>query len=115
MEKSLATTVSLAGDVAVLALAGRMDAMNSPVAEQALAALVSGGRKKIVIDARNLEYISSAGLRVLIATRKKLSPEGGDIRIAGLRPSVRSVFSIAGFDRIFALYDDPDKAAASFA
>jgi anti-anti-sigma factor len=50
---------------------------------------------------------------VLIAAKKKLA-SGGDLRLAGLQPQVRSVFAIAGFDRIFTIYNDTDTAVNSF-
>jgi len=114
MEKSLVITQDLHGEIPVLSIAGRLDAANAPEAEQALASLMEGGRHRIVVDAASLAYISSAGLRVLIAAKKRLSPRGGDIRLAALQPPVKSVFAIAGFDRIFAIYDDAAAAVQSF-
>jgi anti-anti-sigma factor len=114
MEKSLVITQTLKGEIPVLSIAGRLDAANAPEAEQALASLMEEGKRRIVIDAGSLAYISSAGLRVLIAAKKRLSPQGGDIRLAGLQPPVRNVFAIAGFDRIFAIYDDAAAAVQSF-
>lgn len=114
MEKSLGISQTLQGDIPVLAIAGRLDAANAPEAEQALSSLIAAGKHRIVVDARELAYISSAGLRVLIAAKKQVSPLGGDIRLAALQSPVRTVFSIAGFDRIFAIYDDTNIAVRSF-
>jgi anti-anti-sigma factor len=113
MEKSLDISDSTAGDVTILSISGRLDAARSPDAERALMSLIESGRRRIVFNAQDLLYISSAGLRILIAARKKLSPDG-DLRIASLQPQVRSVFAIAGFDRIFAIYDDTTTAVNSF-
>jgi anti-sigma B factor antagonist len=114
MENSLVISDTPVGEVTVLSISGRLDATHSPDAEKALVSLMDAGRRRFVLDARGLEYISSAGLRVLIAARKRLSPDGGDIRLAGLRPQVRTVFQIAGFDRIFAIYEDTSAAVNSF-
>lgn len=101
-------------DVLVLSLGGRLDTVTSPEAETAIQACIAGGTRKIVLDAAHLLYVSSAGLRILIAAKKRLIPDGGDIRLAALTPQVRSVFTIAGFDRIFRMFDDEQTAIASF-
>ncbi len=53
------------------------------------------------IDCTNLEYISSAGLGVLLTTQKRLSSQGASLRITNLNPHIREVFRYAGFDQIF--------------
>jgi anti-anti-sigma factor len=101
-------------DVLVISLRGRLDTVTSPETETVIQAWITEGYRKIVLDAANLTYISSAGLRILIAAKKRLIPEGGDLRLAGMTPQVRSVFTIAGFDRIFQMYDTEKSALESF-
>jgi anti-sigma B factor antagonist len=113
MEKSLGISDSTAGDVTILTVSGRLDAAHSPEAERAFASIIESGKQQIVFNAQGLEYISSAGLRVLIGARKRLAP-GGALKLACLQPQVRSVFAIAGFDRIFAIYDTTEAAVNSF-
>lgn len=104
----------MADDILVISLAGRLDAITSQEAETTIQACISEGKRKIVLDAADLVYISSAGLRILIAAKKRLMPEDGDIRLAAMKPQVRSIFTIAGFDRIFSIYDDKETAIGSF-
>ena len=61
-----------------------------------------------------LEYISSAGLRVLLATAKKLKASGGDLKICSLNDTVQEVFDISGFSSILTVSKDQEEALASF-
>jgi anti-anti-sigma factor len=101
-------------DILVISFTGRLDTITSQEAEKTIQAFISEGRRKIIMDAADLVYVSSAGLRILIAAKKRLTREGGDIRLAAMRPQVRSIFTIAGFDRIFSIYDDIETAIGSF-
>ena len=92
------------GAADILSLKGRMDATTSPEAEAHLTHLLDGGSRIIIVDLADLEYISSAGLRVLLAALKRLKQSGGELRLASLQPEIRKVFEIAGFHRLFPLY-----------
>ena len=71
------------------------------------------GPKKVVIDASDLDYISSAGLRVILTTAKKAKAAGGGLTIACARANVKEVLTVSGFDSIFGLHDSVDAARAS--
>jgi anti-anti-sigma factor len=114
MSTNLAISNHRVDDILVISLAGRLDTITSQEAETTLQALISEGNRKIVLDAADLVYISSAGLRILIAAKKRLIREEGDVRLAAMKPQVRSVFTIAGFDRIFSIYDNTETAIRSF-
>ena len=97
-------------DATVVALAGNLDSNTAPQAQQALDGVLAAGGKKVVVDFSALDYISSAGLRVLLGTAKKLSGQGGSLRLCGLNATVREVFEISGFSTILAVY--PTEAEA---
>ena len=65
----------------------------------------TGGAAKLVIDFSSLDYISSAGLRVLLGTAKRLSQAKGALRLFGLNETVREVFEISGFATILTVVD----------
>ena len=88
------------GDVTIVAFAGSLDSNTSPAAQQAIDEILTGGVKKMVADFTALDYISSAGLRVLLGTAKKLTTAGGALHLFGLNDSVREVFQISGFATI---------------
>jgi anti-anti-sigma factor len=91
-------------DVTILALSGQLDSNTSPAAQAALDAILAGGGRKVVIDFSSLDYISSAGLRVLLGTAKRLS-QGGALRLFGLNETVQEVFQISGFATILTVVD----------
>jgi anti-anti-sigma factor len=92
-------------DVTVVVLVGHLDSNTSPEAQAALDAILAGGVAKVVIDFRALDYISSAGLRVLLGTAKRLKQESGALRLFGLNETVREVFEISGFATILTVVD----------
>lgn len=79
-----------------LAIEGRIDTITAPELE---AEIVTDGIDELVFDLANVDYISSAGLRVLLASQKKMA--GKSMKIANARPPVMEVFDITGFSSIF--------------
>ncbi|WP_287681765.1 STAS domain-containing protein [Methanobacterium sp.] len=61
-----------------------------------------------------MEYISSSGLRVMLSSLKKLNAMGGNLKLSSLQPYVMEVFKIAGFTKLFQIYNDEQEATNSF-
>ena len=101
------------GEVTIVRLAGRLDSGAAPAAEASFARLLGGGAARFAVDLSQLLYISSAGLRVLLVVAKKVQQANGKVVLFGLVPSVREVFSISGFDRIFTIAADGAAAVAA--
>jgi stage II sporulation protein AA (anti-sigma F factor antagonist) len=99
-------------DVVVVSVQGRVDATNAGVLEQKLVSLIAGGDTRVVLDAARLDYISSAGLRVLLVVMKRL-PTGGSLALCALQPQIREIFDIAGFSSIFTIHDTLNEAIAA--
>lgn len=93
------------GDVTVLTLQGKLDAVTAPAFEQKVRALVDGGVTRLVVDLAGLDYISSAGLRGLLLLNKMLKAKAGRACLAGVQGNVRSVFEMSGFSSIFEVRD----------
>ena len=85
------------GGEGVVVIAGRLDAAQSPVAQSFLDKV----QGPITLDCTGLEYISSAGLGVLLKTQKRLMAANGKMRLAGVKGHLRDIFQYSGFDRIF--------------
>jgi anti-sigma B factor antagonist len=98
------------GDVTLIAFDGNLDTNTSPAAQEAFDDILQAGGKKIAIDFSALDYVSSAGLRVLLATAKRLTGSGGVLHLFGLNETVEEVFEMSGFNTIFKVF--PDEAAA---
>jgi anti-anti-sigma factor len=90
----LAIDFGPAGSVVV---SGRLDAAQSPVA-QAFLDKVDG---TVTLDCTALEYISSAGLGVLLKTQKRLVASGGKLRLTGVSRHLQDIFGYSGFDQLF--------------
>jgi len=101
--RSMEITTRTQNGVTLVALGGNLDSNTSPQAQQALDGILASGGKKMVIDFTALDYISSAGLRVLLGTAKRLSGAGGALRLFGLNETVQEVFDISGFSTILAV------------
>ena len=93
------------GEVVVVAPRGRVDSTTSGDLEQRLLQLVGGGERRLVLDLAGVEYISSAGLRVLLVVARRMKAAPGDLVLCALTPPVRQVFDLAGFLPLFATED----------
>jgi anti-anti-sigma factor len=86
--------------VAAYKLVGRLDGANAAVHEQALLALLTGDVNAVTIDLSELNYVSSAGLRVLLVTAKATKARGGVVSLKSPKPAILDVLRISGFDKI---------------
>jgi len=94
----------------VVSAKGRIDAITAPQFENSLFDFISKGENIFVINFAHLEYISSAGLRSILATAKKLKEKKGKMLFAGLREPVKEVFRISGFNSIFQVFTTDEEA-----
>lgn len=85
----------------VMAPVGRLDSVTSNELEKRLVARIDAGDRRLVFDMAGVEYISSAGLRVLLMAAKRLKDPAGALVLCGLGPSVRTVLELAGFLPLF--------------
>lgn len=102
-------------DIFVIIPKGRLDASNSGNLESKLLGLMDDGEKKILIDFSQLEYISSAGLRVLLMAAKRMKAAGGQLALCAMNENVKQVFDISGFSAIFNIYLNEEEGVAGLA
>jgi anti-anti-sigma factor len=102
-----------AGEVTIVRLAGRFDSSAAPTAEESFTRLLGAGPPRLALDLSRLDYISSAGLRVLLVVAKKVQQAKGKLVLFGLLSNVREVFAVSGFDRILAIEADAAAAVAA--
>ena len=98
----------------VLGLEGRLDATNSKMFEDKILAVIDEGERQLVIDLSQLNYVSSAGLRVFLLASKRLSPAGGKLVLCSLQEPVKEVFEIVGFFSNLSILGSRDEALKSF-
>ena len=107
-------SISESEEVRVLSFQGNLDTNTAPEAESQINGLIDAGVLKLLVNFEKLDYISSAGLRVLLATAKKLKPSGGDLKICCLNPTVQEVFDISGFSTILSVASSEEEALGAF-
>src|SRR5262245_54334903 len=108
-------TIREESSVALVSIVGSVDSLTAGELQTAMAGAVQKGQTRLVADFSGVEYTSSAGLRVILATVKELRQKGGDLRIAGARPNVLRVLEVSGLTHILKLFPDAETARTSFA
>jgi anti-anti-sigma factor len=98
--------------VAVVAPVGRVDSTTSSALERHLSGLVGCGERRIVVDFASVDYISSAGLRVMLGLAKKTREQRGALALCGMGDTVREVFGLAGFLPLFTIESTREAAVA---
>jgi anti-sigma B factor antagonist len=98
----------------ILAVAGRIDTAAAPALEQTINREIEQQHRKILLDLTSVSYISSGGLRVLLATAKKLKNPGDRFALCSLRPEVLKILNLAGFTSIFSISATEGEARAGW-
>jgi anti-anti-sigma factor len=94
----------------VMSIEGRLDGNHATTAESAFLALISEGQTRFVFDFAQMQYISSAGLRVVLVAAKKLRSLQGRLICANMSDQVRDVFEMSGFLSILETAASTDEA-----
>ncbi len=101
-------------DVLVVEITGRLDTQSSGPASEEMARIAQDGNAKILLDLRNLEFLSSAGLRLLLRTMKLLPDPEGRMMICQAKGVVKEVLEISGFDDFIDVHDTEAVALEAF-
>ena len=107
-------TAKQIGSTTVVSIAGSVDALTAEQVTRFLGAELGQGRTHIVGDLSQVDFMSSAGLRAILATLKDSRQQGGDLRLAAAQPGVDKVLKMSGFTNILKTYPTVDEAVASF-
>lgn len=98
------------GDATVLVPVARVDSATAKAFEAKVLQVVNSGAPRIILDFSELDYISSAGLRVVLVGAK-MTRAPRKFALCGMKPHIREVFDVSGFAKILAI--QPDRAAAA--
>src|SRR5687768_3279292 len=94
---------------------GRVDSATAPEFTRALEKITNDGRFKIALDMSELEYMSSAGFRALLATQRNCKRYNrGELVLASVPERIREALELAGFTELFKTFDDPLQAVGHF-
>ena len=93
-------------NVAILTINGRVDVANAPKLDNVCKKILEKNEKNVLIDGTQLEFISSAGLRVLLKLAKEIKKNSGALAIAHVNGLVRNILEISGFVELFPMFDN---------
>lgn len=89
-------------NASIVKIIGRLDTVTSPDLDRAVKPLIEMGAT-VIFDCEQMEYVSSSGLRVVLATHKQLASVGGRFAVRNLNREVRTVFDMTGFSRMLTI------------
>ena len=100
--------------VEVVGVVGKLNTGASPDLDNYLIALIEDGTTKILLNLEYLDFIASTGLRVILATGKKLVGSGGKLVICNPNLMVMDVLKMSGFSQMFEVFESEEDALGSF-
>lgn len=101
------------GEVQVFRITGRLDSGTSPAFEAQVLSVIRPGANRVVLDFTSVDFVSSAGLRVVLLAAKQTRATQGGFAIFGMAKPIHHVFQMSGFARIIALFDTEAEAVAA--
>ena len=101
-------------DISIFSLKGRLDSNTSPGLEEKIFEAIQNGSSKMILDFEALDYISSAGLRVINKTTKQLKNSEGQLILCSMQDYIKEVFEITGFDSFLPIVSNCDEALTKF-
>jgi len=106
--------ISFIEDVAVIRVAGELDALTAPKLTQFFTDHITKTQVKFVADLEKLTYSSSAGIRVFLGAARETRQQSGDLRIAAPQPGVLKLLKLSKFDRIVKVFSTVEEAVQSY-
>ena len=100
----------------LVTVSGDVDSSSAPQLEQELPGLVDGGHKHLVVNMRDVDFVSSAGMKALLAAQIRLRKAlpSGEVAISELPSQLKDTFQLVGLHLLFKYYDNDVEAVGSF-
>ncbi len=108
------TSIREQGEVSIINLQGFLDAHTASSLENDFTKLIESNHFRIVVDFKDLAYISSAGLGVFMAYIEKIRDNNGDIKLSGMTDKVYNIFDLLGFPLLYEIFKSEDEAINKF-
>lgn len=112
--KKFSISIKTSDNVDKIYLKGELDAHTAPELENTISELLAKGRINLLMNFKELDYISSAGLGVFMAFIEEIRENGGDIKMAEMKPKVYSIFDLLGFPVLFDIEKEETNALLKF-
>lgn len=114
METNVIITEVRKGDTLILKVKGKLDTISSPILEKKVFNLMVNGQKKLLIDLAEVQYINSAGLRMLLSIKKQIKALSGKFIVCSMTKEVMEIIRLCGFDHVLDLADSEEAAFKKF-
>lgn len=98
----------------IISLSGSLDALTADQAHSFIGMQLDGGPRQVIVDLSRVDFMSSAGIRVLLDMLKRARGMGGDLRLAATQPGVQRTLELAGMVRVLKVYASVDEATHSY-
>ncbi len=97
-----------------ISLAGSFDALTAEQVQKYIGTQLDGGQQQVILDLSQVDFMSSAGVRVLLELTKRSRGMGGDLRLAAAQPGVQRTLELSGLVRVIKVYASREEAMGSF-
>lgn len=101
----MATTFEQSGSILTVKPEGRIDTKTSPILESDIQKYIDS-TDNMILDFTNVDYISSGGMRVLLALHKKINKKGGTFKVINVKDSILEIFNLVGFSNMVEVNQD---------
>lgn len=102
------------GDILILRMSGRLDAVSSPTAERKVFDHINSGQYKLLFDFSGIDYLSSAGMRMLLSVTKKLKSLSGKLVLFSVTSNVMDILKMSGFDHVLEIVQTEEDGLRRF-
>jgi len=114
MDESIAIEEKISGEVLVLLIKGRLDAISSVDVERQIFNYISEGHHNLVLNFSQVDYLSSIGMRLLLRTTKKLKMLSGRLVVCEINTNVMDILKMSGFDHVIEFSSNEQDALKKF-
>lgn len=101
-------------DILILRLSGRLDAVSSPMAERKIFDCINNGQHKLLLNFSGIDYLSSAGMRMLLSVTKKLKSLSGKLVLCSVNINVMDILKMSGFDHVLEIAQTEEDGVRRF-
>ncbi len=103
-------TVITKDEHTVVALRGRLDTTQADAVEKEVVEILDQKHSHIIFDCKEMDYISSSGLRIFLIAQKRMMATGGQLKLCSLQAGIQEIFDMSGFSMIFSIFPDLESA-----
>lgn len=101
-------------NIDLVKIKGMIDTESEDILQNFLDDLYTRGKRKFILDFKEVEYLNSKGLGVIASLLRKVRKDEGDVRLIALSPSIHELFTITRLDHVFSIKESLDKALDGF-